>query len=419
MNCQAIRPLRLPTILGIGFVLMIGLGACSSSTPVATSIPTTPQAVIQRQEQQNVTSHAQASLPTPTLISATLVAAADADQQVLINIYQRNDPSVVNIEIVADASTDQIDSSGSGFVIDADGHILTNAHVIEGAKDILVTFYDGYVTSGKVIGSDQYSDLAVIQVDVPKERLMPVAFGDSSTLKVGQRVIAIGNPFGLLSSMTTGIISATGRTLSSSSLQYNNPSIIQTDAQINPGNSGGPLLDINGQVIGVTTAIRTTSGVFQGVGFAVPSNTVKRIAPQLIKNGKAEYSWLGISAVSGRGGLGVAALADQLQLPVSHGILIDRVLPDSPALDAGLRGGDQKITVRGVPIMTGGDIIVAVNGQSLRDMDELIGYLVSNTAPGDTISLTVIRENKTIEVKVVLKARPPDDSPQLAVPDSR
>jgi S1-C subfamily serine protease len=394
-------------VVALAVVLGSGPGADLTARPVTD--PDGPAGIL---------SNPRSPIPTATAMPPAMVEQADIAQRVLMNVYQRVDPSVVNLETNIDEVED-LDSSGSGFVLDTDGHILTNAHVILDAKSILVTFYDGYATTATVVGTDTYSDLAVIKVDVAKDRLLPVTLGDSSTLQVGQQVVAIGNPFGLLSSMTTGIISATGRTLRSALLlnprsgpssDYSNPSIIQIDAQINPGNSGGPLLDINGQVIGVTTAIRSETGVFQGVGFAVPINTAKRIVPQLIKNGRAEYSWLGIESVSGRGGLSVAALAEPLKLPVDHGVLISRVVPNSPAEAAGLRGGSSSTRVRAVEVPVGGDIIVAVNGQSLRDMDALIGYLVANTAPNDTISLTIVRDNQTFDVKVTLKARPSNAS---------
>jgi S1-C subfamily serine protease len=398
---------------GIYFVLgtFFVVGCASGPTGALTPHPVTGQ-----DGQASIVSNPRSAIvATPTALSPSVVDQADAAQKVLINVYQRVDPAVVNIETDTD-NLDDLDSSGSGFVLDTDGHILTNSHVVQGAKSILVTFYDGYAKSATVVGTDDYSDLAVIKVDVAKRRLLPVTLGDSSNLQVGQRVVAIGNPFGLLSSMTTGIISATGRTLKSAYMlnprnvgpatDYSNPSIIQVDAQINPGNSGGPLLDINGNVIGVTTAIRTDTGVFQGVGFAVPINTAKRIIPQLIKNGKAEYSWLGIKSVGGQGGLSVAALAEPLKLPVDHGILVSEVIADSPAAIAGLRGGSNTTRIRGVDVTLGGDIIVAINDQALRDMDALIGYLVANTAPEDTITLTIIRDNQTFDVKVTLKARP-------------
>ncbi|MEP7288252.1 MAG: trypsin-like peptidase domain-containing protein [Chloroflexota bacterium] len=382
--------------------ILLVLGIMSRGSTTASALPET---IAQQDTPIRLSLNAPVLAPTPTSVSADLRAQADAMQQVMINVYQRVDPAVVNIEITTD-NTDTIDASGSGFVIDTEGHIVTNNHVVRQARELNVTFYDGYTATAKLVGNDDFSDLAVIQVNVPKEHLIPVTFGDSSSLQVGQRVIAIGNPFGLLSSMTTGIVSATGRTLNSARLSYRNPSIIQTDAQINPGNSGGPLLDLGGNVIGVNTAISSDSGTFQGVGFAVPSNTVKRVIPQLIKSGKAEYAWLGITAVGGREGISVAALAERLKLPVNSGILISEVVADSPAEQAGLRGGNKSQSIRGVEVPIGGDIIVAINGQPLRDMDALLAYLVANAAPGDIVTLTIVRDNTTIDVKVTLKVRP-------------
>lgn len=406
------------------FLAMVLLSACGSNA-------VTPQPIPDQTTQQNnslgappnvpqpITGRSRSLLVTPTAVSTALVEQADAAQQVLINIYQRTESSVVNIEIT---TADDRSASGSGFLYDTAGHIVTNSHVVQGAKSLLVTFHDGSVVEPKVVATDDYSDLAVLKVDISQKQLAPIPLGDSSKLQVGQRVVVIGNPFGLLSSMTTGIISATGRTLQSAYLlnpgstsparDYSNPSIIQVDAQINPGNSGGPLLDIYGQVIGVVTAIRTdpnpasSISTFQGVGFAVPSNTLKRVVPQLIKNGKVEYSWLGIRSVSGKSTLSVAALAEPLKLPVNRGVLVSEVVPNSPAAIAGVRGGNQKIQIRGVEIVTGGDIIVAINGQPIRDMDALLAYLVENTTPGDTITLTIIRDNQTLEAKVALKPRP-------------
>jgi len=212
--------------------------------------------------------------------------------------------------------------------------------------------------------------------------------------------------------MTVGIVSALGRSLPSARLldpaydQYSNPSIIQVDAAVNPGNSGGPLLDSYGQVIGINTAIRTENGGFQGIAFAVPVNTMKRIVPQLIEQGSVQYSWLGITSPAAEGGYSVAALADELNLPVRNGILVSEVTPGSPAARAGLRAGTQTTTIRGVPIPLDSDIIVAINGQMIRDIDSLVAYLVENTSPGDTITLTIVRDAQTLDLDVTLGIRP-------------
>ena len=351
---------------------------------------------------------------TPTPFPPELVAEADLESQLLDNIYQRVNPSVVNIEIVSrfHGASDIIDSSGSGFVLDAEGHIVTNAHVVRDAEEILVTFYDGAVAEAELVGYDDYSDLAVISVPPAKATLLPVTLGDSNALHVGQRVIAIGNPFGLQGSMTEGIISALGRSLPSAQMldaryqRYSNPSIIQVDASVNPGNSGGPLLDTYGRVIGINTAIRSDTGVFQGIAFAVPVNTMKRIVPQLIEKGQAEYPWLGISSLSAEGGYSVAALADELGLPVRYGVLVNGVAEDSPAAHAGLRAGEDFVEIRGMQIARDADIIVAINGETVRDIDDLVAYLVENTSPGDTVVLTIVRGGQTLDLDVTLGVRP-------------
>lgn len=351
---------------------------------------------------------------TPTPLPPDLVSEADAEYLLLTNLYERVNPSVVNIETVSSFHTASniVDSSGSGFVLDTEGHIVTNAHVVRDASDILVTFYDGFVSSARLVAFDDYSDLAVIRVDPTRAPLIPVELGDSNTLKVGQRVVAIGNPFGLEGSMTVGIVSALGRSLPSAELldpaaqPYSNPSIIQIDASVNPGNSGGPLLDSYGRVVGINTAIRSESGVFQGIAFAVPVNTVRRVVPQLIEKGSADYSWLGISSLHTEGGYSVAALADELGFPVRSGILISEITPGSPAARAGLRGGQRTARVRGVDIPVDGDIVVAINGFSIRDIDDLVAYLVENTSPGDRVVLTIVREGETLDLDVTLGVRP-------------
>lgn len=347
----------------------------------------------------------------PTPLPADILAQADAEEQLLINIYQRVIPSVVNIDLSATGDNGQLAdyASGSGFVYDTEGHIITNAHVVSGADEIRVTFNDGAVMVADLVGADQYADIAVIQVHPPEGyTLYPVEIGDSSTVVVGQRVIAIGNPFGLSGSMTVGIVSGVGRTLPSEATNseggvFSNPLIIQTDASINPGNSGGPLLNSQGEVIGVNAAIRSETGVNSGIGFAIPVNTVSLVAPQLIETGEVAYPYLGISAQSD---FTLAELAVEFDLPVTEGVLIASVADGSGAAQAGLRGGRETATFRGAEVALGGDIIVAVDGVPIHNFDELLGYLVSNTRAGQTITVTIIRDGETLDVPVTLGERP-------------
>jgi 2-alkenal reductase len=351
----------------------------------------------------------------PTPVGQDVIDAADAEYLLLSNIYDRLAPAVVNIEVIAvEEDTAILDlGRGSGFVYDDAGHIITNAHVVQDAQNIEVTFNDGYIVEADVVGVDAYSDLAVIRVDVDSARLVPMTLADSDSVRVGERAIAIGNPFGLASSMTVGIVSALGRQLPSAQLLDNslipgfqNPSIIQVDTDINPGNSGGPLLNSRGEVIGVNAAIRTDTGTFQGVGFAIPANTVRRVVPELIENGVVDYAWIGISALREEDGFSVAALAEPLDLPVDSGVLINSVTEGSPADQAGLLPGSDTTVIRGDTICAGGDIIIAVNGVYVDTMDELVAYLVVNNRPGDEINLLIVRDNETFEVPVQLEARP-------------
>jgi S1-C subfamily serine protease len=348
------------------------------------------------------------ALPTPTSLPESLIEEADAEELLLINVYRRVNPSVVNVDVSGEMAGGLTDfGSGSGFVIDLEGHIVTNRHVIVDADEVRVTFADGAVYQAEVLGTDPYSDIAVLGVDRPAEGLTPVELGNSDELLVGQRVIAIGNPFGLAGSMTVGIISALGRTLPGDLLEtggtFNNPQIIQTDAAINPGNSGGPLLDSHGRVIGVNTAIRSQTGANTGVGFAVPVNTIKRVVPELIETGQVSYSYLGISSEPY---FTMAELADALDLPVEYGVLIGEVVAGSAADKAGLRGGAQQVEIRGLSVTVGGDIITHIDGQPVPDFDFLLAYLVNNTRPGDQIVLTIVRGDGVLEVPVTLDERP-------------
>lgn len=397
------KRIALPILIVIGLLIV----ACSGNTSAPQIVPSTPVA--------DLPINANRAQATP--IPQTIIDTADAEYMVLTNVFERLAPSVVNIEVVAEIgeNTGILDfSGGSGFIYDTDGRIITNAHVVNGAEAIRVTFYDGYVADATVVGIDLFSDIAVIQVETDSSRLIPVTIISSDGVRVGQRAIAIGNPFGLATSMSVGIVSGLGRQLRSAELidattearGFQNPSIIQIDTPINPGNSGGPLLNSNGEVIGINTAIRTTDGVFQGVGFAVPSNTLRRVIPDLINIGQVEYSWLGISAPASENGLSVASLAEPLNLPVTSGVLVSSVTPGSPAANGGLRGGTHFEIVRNRQICAGGDIIVAVEGLYIANMDELVTYLVQYTRPGDTISLLVVRDGETFETEVTLESRP-------------
>jgi len=345
---------------------------------------------------------------TPTPISEAELAAVDAQDALLINLYERVNPAVVYIEVLLEFgdSLEQL-GSGSGFVIDREGHVVTNNHVIERADALQITFSDGTVTDDvEVIGRDAYSDIAVIRINASADRLRPLELGDSGTLQVGQRVIAIGNPFGLQGTMTVGVVSAVGRALTSRALEggsFSNPEIIQTDASINPGNSGGPLLNSRGQVVGVNTAIRSGTGVSTGVGFAVPVNTVKRIVPDLIEKGTYEYPYLGITSETY---FALTELAEPLNLPVDRGVLISEVQPGSAAAAAGLRGGDREATVKGRSVVVGGDIITAIDGERVRIFEDLVAYLVSSTEVGQDVTLTIIRDGEQMEVLVTLGQRP-------------
>ncbi len=354
-----------------------------------------------------------------TALPPAIVQEADAEYLLLSNIYERSTPSIVNVEADLPGGTPQNPNvnRGSGFIYDGVGNIITNAHVVQNSTTIRVTFNDGYVASASLVGLDTYSDIAIIWVDVNASRLMPMTLmADSDLIRVGQRAIAIGNPFGLSSSMALGIISGLGRNLRSAELidsnapvGFQNPSIIQTDTPVNPGNSGGPLLNSEGEVMGVTTAIRSESGIFQGVGFAVPANTIRRVVPDLIENGRVSYAWMGISVQPEDNGYSVAGLAEPLNLPVDQGVLLRGVTIGGPADEAGLRGGLRTVQVRGQAVCIGGDIIVAINGEYVATMDELVSYLISNTRPNDRVNLLIVRGAETFQVSVVLRERPTSD----------
>jgi len=328
-------------------------------------------------------------------------------QDALVALYEAVSPGVVSIQVYSEIGS----GVGSGFVIDKQGNIVTNYHVVQGASDVEVHFQSGLKVYGEVMGVDLDSDLAVIRVDVDPEFLYPLSLGDSDQVRVGQTVIAIGNPFGLSGTMTTGIVSARGRTLESirqteGGTFFSAGDLIQTDANINPGNSGGPLLNLNGEVIGINRAIQTNGSVLStnpvntGIGFAVSSNILRRVLPALKEGATYEYPYLGISALSSLS----LSQAEFLALPQATGAYVLEVVPGGPSDLAGLRAGDQPTEVQG--LFAGGDLIIRVDGREILEFSELLSYLMLNKAPGDEVTLTVLREGEEVEIIVVLSERP-------------
>jgi 2-alkenal reductase len=328
-----------------------------------------------------------------------------AEQDGLVALYESVSPGTVAI------ITDQ--GQGSGFVYDGQGNVVTNYHVIEGATSVEVRFTSGYMAYGTIIGTDLDSDIAIIKVDAPAGELHPLPLGDSSSLKVGQTVVAIGNPFGLNSTMTVGIVSALGRTLDSAHATvdgnfFTAGDIIQTDAAINPGNSGGPLFNINGEVIGINRAIRTNSTtatgqpVNSGIGFAISINIVKRVAPGLITNGKYDYPFLGVSSLPSEN-MSLSVI-EALGLKSYTGAYVTNVVSGGPAEKAGIIAGS---TPTNIPsLFGGGDLIVAIDGREVHTFDDMLSYLITNKGPGDAVVLQVLRGEETVDVTVVLGSRP-------------
>jgi S1-C subfamily serine protease len=315
-------------------------------------------------------------------------------------IYNSTKRSVVLIQVQTATGGGQ----GSGFIYDKDGHIITNNHVVEGAQSITITFTDGTIAEASIndIGRDPYSDLAVIKVDVSEDRLEPVTLGNSSQLVVGEYVVAIGAPFGLDTTMTAGIISATGRQMDAPG-GYAIVDVIQTDAAINPGNSGGPLLDLEGNVIGMNTAIIGEVRQFSGIGFAIPSDTIKREVPSLISIGDYEHPWLGIT-----GQTMTPEIAREMDLnDDTRGVLVVEVVDSGPADKAGLRGGDRVVIIDGIRTTVGGDIIIGVDETTINSFYDLVFYIERYKRPGDAITMTIIRENRMMELELILGARPP------------
>lgn len=349
------------------------------------------------------------------------VLLAESTAFELPDLYDRVNPAVVNIQVrlsngfgsngapdePSDPEQPFASAQGSGFLYDDQGHFVTNFHVVDSVEQISVVFSDGLILGGELIGADPDSDLAVVLVEDTPSEITPLLLADTGVIRVGEQVVAIGNPFGLQGTMTTGIISALGRTLPSQAVaigggRFNIPNVIQTDAAINPGNSGGPLLNLAGEVVGVNTAIASSDRQFSGVGYAVPANTVARIIPELIENGRFRHPYLGIAGVDVSPNIREAMALE----PQQRGVLIIDVTVNGPADDADLVGSSTEVDSNGSTILIGGDIIIRIDEQAVGDFDDLISYLSESTIVGQTVELALLRGGETITVEVVLGERP-------------
>jgi S1-C subfamily serine protease len=337
--------------------------------------------------------------------------AANALEAQIIAIYETMGPSVVNITsrgYTLDLFMGAVpqEGSGSGFLYDGEGHVVTNYHVIEGAEELLVTLANEQVYEAEVVGTDPANDLAVIKIDAAQGLPEPMVLGDSDNLKVGQFVVAIGNPFGLEQTLTIGVISALGRVIQSPEDNRFIGEAIQTDAAINPGNSGGPLLDLRGRVIGVNSQIISPSRASAGIGFAVSANTVRRVVPELIARGYYPHPWLGAQMMPVTPALARAFRDAGMEVPVDYGLMVVETVRGAPADRAGLRGGERVARIGRYQIPVDGDIIIAINGERIDDFEELTVYLETKTRVGDTVDVTVIRDGREQIIPVTLEERP-------------
>ena len=356
-----------------------------------------------------------AASPPPTVPvesgEAGIPAAVASLEEEIIAVYETVGPGVVNItnrSYAYDFFFRPVpqEGSGSGIVYDREGHIITNYHVVQGAEELFVTLPDETTVSARIVGADPSNDLAVIQVEADPALLFPVPLGESENLRVGQFVVAIGNPFGLERTLTVGVVSALGRVIESPDQRFIGE-IIQTDAAINPGNSGGPLLDLSGRVIGVNTAIFSPSQASAGIGFAVPVDTVRRVIPALVERGYFPHPWLGVSYVWSLTPERAEVLREAgMQVPVEEGVLVVEVSAGGPAGRAGLRGGQERVRLGPAVLSIGGDILTAINGESISSDRELLQYLDTRTEVGETIQVTFWRDGQEQTVPVTLGERP-------------
>ena len=315
----------------------------------------------------------------------------------LIDIFEKSEESIVQVSVLRGESDGGM---GSGFVYSDEGYVITNQHVVQDAKKVMITFLDGEAYIGNVIGVDRDLDIAVVKVEPTNTYLQPIKIGDSSKLKVGEKIAAIGNPFGLSGSMTSGIVSQMGRLLPQES-GYSIPDVIQTDAAINPGNSGGPLINMKGEVVGINTAIQSATGEFSGIGFAVPSNTVKKVVPVLIQDGVFKHPWMGISGTDVD-----PELAEVRELNSSKGFLVVSVIEGSPAETAGLLGVTETKEMDGREYALDGDIILSIDGETVRKISDILVHLQREKSVGDQMVLSVNRNGEILELTMILEERP-------------
>jgi S1-C subfamily serine protease len=402
------------TLLVSSFIILV-------SVPILTSNTLYMQFVHSLLSSNVATAQSQTTLAPQSISSPSLPSSVSS----LPDVFQKVENSVVQITstksnpnqvIILNGvpSTGRSTALGSGFVYDNQGHIVTNYHVVSGVTKADVTFTDGNTYSANVVGKDPYSDLGILQItdDFSEEKVVPLPLANSSAVRPGEQVIAIGNPFGLSGTITTGIVSQKGRLLPNPDTGFSVPNMIQTDAAINPGNSGGPLLDTKGEVIGMNTAIFSSTGSYSGVGFAIPSNTIAKEVPLLIKNGSYAHPWLGIS-----GGKTTPDLTRAMGLPTNYkGVIVGSVQPGGPADMAGLKGltqddnnNNNNNNGRGSAQQTG-DIITAVDGHPVRQIDDIINYIESQKNVGDNIKLTVNRDGQIMDLTATLQTRPQTSS---------
>ncbi|MGA8912178.1 MAG: trypsin-like peptidase domain-containing protein [Nitrososphaeraceae archaeon] len=398
--------------------ITVAFGATVMAQSVTTNISNSDYGIgyakdIVQQRYHHIVNAQQTAFQNLPIKNVALPVQSSPHSSSLTDIFKQVQNSVVQItskgngiQIIINGNppADQQSRLGSGFVYDQQGHIISNSHVVNGAKTVDVTFVDGNTYTANVIGNDPSSDVAVLQItdnnySSAEKRGVPLVLANSSKLQVGEQIIAIGNPFGLSDTMTTGIVSQIGRLLPNQDTGFSIPNGIQTDAAINPGNSGGPLLNMQGQVVGMNTAILSGTGGFSGLGFAIPSNIIIRIVPTLIQKGSYDHPWLGIS-----GGSMTADVAQSGGLPVNYkGVVVSSVQSGSPADKAGLKGTTRDIMGPNTHI---GDIITAIDGHSVKRIDDIINYIEMHKSVGSNVKLTINRNGQTKDLNAVLQARP-------------